>query len=1488
MSDFARRERNDEARSSGGNERRGESQAQRRPPPARGSTPPAASERRRSRQAERESESLFGGLFGGGDDDDDDGGGVLGFIRNTARSAERAVRNTVHAVQETATEVTETVRETVAQAAPVVREAYLHHAQEAREELLDVAEGVRDFTTEDLAPALGLADGPRHERPPERRLSGDRQRNVIDRAGQIFDAVDGVGTNVEQIRDALRGADEDTIAAIRSEYFRTYHQNLDTVLRTETSGADERQLTDLMTGNPVVQAEALLERATHGYFTDTDEVRRVFWDLDDHQRAELTQRMGADNLREMLERETTGVDEEVTIALSEGRTADAYAARIAENLDGGVLGFRDGVRSVQQLLGEHSMGTDEVNDILRNTPEDQREELMAAVERRTGSPMQELIDRTTGEGAEREELTLRAQGENGQADGIALERAANDSETGDILLNAALGVACPIYGIYYVADLAIDQVGRDNPGDFNPTDSERIHEILRRRPGEEDADFRTRIQAATATFEERSHGTLRRMLNEEMGDGSLDQQMATDLVDDGRVDPAITIAHAMHRHPGTDVQTLLGELRGPDGEGLSRDELRRIEREYPRIMRRAGLETDGLRGDMFGAYSEDGSGLAEVSGDEGFDIGELMRGAPADDLERIERRMRRIEHTRGSGLWNEGVDTVLGAVSDTPAVLEEQNRELERMRHQLVNHEELSEADRRHLAATLQRHDLAETSYRHRADEVGEAAQTAVEVVGAAVMTAATVASGGTLAPVEAAVLAAMWGTAGVAANVAFTGAGRTSQEEAGRYALDVAVDAASAGMGAGLGGHGEGLIEAGLGEGVNILTDGRRQGGADGLASLGRIGGALAAEGLDIGLSDRLERRLGGTFGGMITNSLGSVAETGADANTWEHGMDEGLGRLGTAAGRAALESGLESGAEHLAGRSAPARRHEERQRAAAERALEGTAPRPLGEGERHAGDDFRADVDDHEALRELVAETSSTEAVTARTEDLSPRDAAGQRTDQTRALMDMQQEHGVAPGQGMDPRVVERAGRQEAMVSSLEERAAEMNDDQRAYAQLAAELRARNAAEPGSVSRQEMDNLREMGDAVGLSQDELDAMPPEDRLLHQGFTPEQIAQHFTPRDLDADVAVDPGDDEMIGTNRDARGLPAEGDLNADAQTEVTAGPELAPTVRRPMTPAEAQLAVDINSVLADSFREGNQFGKLVPDTVMGDLQTGRGTGGSGDSARDFGPAGLRGDVGELLNTELTPERSDRPVTSLDQAQVTGLDYPTSVYVDDPRGPSARFNPGLTDADGPGLARVQGTITDEIANAAEVPVGRGVMRQAQSQAAALAAAQERSRAQGDAEPHIPTLLRTGGGGDNLPGLMERTRETQIDTRTGLGYSATERANMPVVPNQERTIGRTQALPDDASVVITRPDGSQSTALEMPAGGGGPMVPAASDAETRDRVDRERIAGEQRVSDAATNRAEAPARAEAERAARRGEDTDRYREHRWRRFGRRS
>jgi hypothetical protein len=217
-----------------------------------------------------------------------------------------------------------------------------------------------------------------------------------------------------------------------------------------------------------------------------------------------------------------------------------------------------------------------------------------------------------------------------------------------------------------------------------------------------------------------------------------------------------------------------------------------------------------------------------------------------------------------------------------------------------------------------------------------------------------------------------------------------------------------------------------------------------------------------------------------------------------------------------------------------------------------------------------------------------------------------------------------------------------------------------------------------------------------------------------------------------------------------------------------------------------------------------------------------------------------LYGDVGEKLNTDLNADRSG-PATGKDQVQAAGLDYNTSVYTT-PDGTKVK---NFVEQDK--VHRLEGTIDADIASKAEVCLGAGVYARAQQRAADLEAARAASAgAAPEDQVFVPKMLRTSAtedSGDSLPGIMRRTRgdaagntvknpdgsETlrpEIDPRSGLGYSVSERLGMDVVPNQERKMREAVPLAGHVpDATITRSD-THAPMLQL-APDGKTMVPVA-------------------------------------------------------------
>ncbi len=401
-----------------------------------------------------------------------------------------------------------------------------------------------------------------------------------------------------------------------------------------------------------------------------------------------------------------------------------------------------------------------------------------------------------------------------------------------------------------------------------------------------------------------------------------------------------------------------------------------------------------------------------------------------------------------------------------------------------------------------------------------------------------------------------------------------------------------------------------------------------------------------------------------------------------------------------------------------------------------------------------------------------------------------------------------------------------QQKMVDDFANKAAGLPPGAQEAAAMAARMREENKGKP--QTKEQRAAYEELLKKNGLSREALDKLPPEQRLLVAGFSPDEIADHFTARDKDADVIQDKAHPENNTAKRGEKvgGPEVGGDKNVDG------------TVRRPMTTEEADRAIDINAVLDESWHaaEGGapatKFGKLVDQGVVaGQMKAG-----------GRNPA-LYGDVGEIGNTERSA--SGGKATGMDQVQATGLDYNTSSYF----GPDGRTPSDFVKNDK--VHRVEGEVTQTVADTAEVCIGSGVYARAQQRAAELEAQK--------ATAYVPKMLRTDATvdpGDSLPGIMKRTRgdakdnstpkvgadgkpvidpatgkqvmeaHQEIDPKSGLGYSVTERANMPVVPNQERKMRSAVELSQIPGAQISRSDTHQGM-LELDKATGR-MVPRKS------------------------------------------------------------
>jgi hypothetical protein len=455
-----------------------------------------------------------------------------------------------------------------------------------------------------------------------------------------------------------------------------------------------------------------------------------------------------------------------------------------------------------------------------------------------------------------------------------------------------------------------------------------------------------------------------------------------------------------------------------------------------------------------------------------------------------------------------------------------------------------------------------------------------------------------------------------------------------------------------------------------------------------------------------------------------------------------------------------------------------------------------------------------------------------------LTEQEAADQRTRNAREMVIKAKALGMDPAQlGMDPRVTEAVEEQQKMVDNLAKQNANLPPGAQQAAEMAARMRAENKGKPQTAEQRKQ--YEEFLKKNGLDRNALDALPPEQRLLVAGFNPDEIADHFTARDKDADVINDPNSDKNDTAKRGSAGGPvAGGDKNVDG------------THRRAMTTDEADRALDINAVLDESWHaadastgtKATQFGKIVSQKVTSGMM-------NPANPAYGGQHQLYGDVGEAATTEANPARDGGKATGKEQVQATGLDYNTSEYMKADGKTPADF------VENDKVHRLQGDVNKDIENKAEVCLGAGLYGRAQTRAKEMADQQAAAGGDPSKEIYIPKMLRTdssaatGDTKDGLPGIMMRTRgdaanntidtgrkdasgapimehHPEIDPRSGMGYSVTERADMGVVPNQERKMRSGSNLKDTTNVEVSRSDTHNGNLEFNPATG--TMTPKAS------------------------------------------------------------
>lgn len=821
-------------------------------------------------------------------------------------------------------------------------------SQELAEEVQDMSRGVADHFDEDLRLSVEASTGRDTRLGPyadrEFRLEDEEQQDdVRTRTRQLFDGVDGAGTNPEQIRQALRGASPETIRAMRAEYSRVHHRDMLRDIDLDVSGADEDEIEGMLTGDPVEQAVAQIERATYGVNTDEATLEESIRRTPSEQRDEVIDALGGTAaVRDRLIHEAPIGDGRVAVALLENREADAIAYRLDDELNNGVLDV------LGREVGIDNLGSpdqDALYSTLENIPPEQREAVLSAYSemghRRTlGGPAQHesletALARELDEGPERERALALAGGDRATADAHALAMAAdepwyaNEAVIGTALLVTPLA---PV-GVALLAHTAANQFSNGEL-DTNATDTAALTHVLERHEGEDEDAYDARIARVREVYNQQYGGNddeaFDQMLRDELVPGSLEYQRARDTLEHhGEMYWRVQLEYATERN-----------LWSTDEE-MTLDALRRAPREQ--IDKLPEEERQALRERLYeGSFSE-------LDGRPALEAEELLDGPPQSPAEWLERWERRHDLDRDT--WGAGLVDIHSTSGD------DYDRHLVELRGCLDENGQVREGQQARfdeLRATLEGD---QGSYRARQDETADVAAEAAATTAAVVTTLGiTIASGGTAAPAAVAAAAALLGGgAGMATRGVVLG-DAYEREDILRDGVQTAVSAAGAGATTvlqtpmtSMGGRMLGAIP---GAALEMSADLAMTEGENTPEAIGRralvAGGQVVGSGVSGTVSDELggaapslgRRMLAGAVGGLIEGGI----TTGANVDTFDEGLGTAVERIGGRALIGGATSSLNSIADHVRARREARIRAEETALEAARQRQEVAAAREHG----------------------------------------------------------------------------------------------------------------------------------------------------------------------------------------------------------------------------------------------------------------------------------------------------------------------------------------------------------------------------------------------------------------------------------------------------------------------------------------------------------------------------------------------------------------
>lgn len=271
------------------------------------------------------------------------------------------------------------------------------------EEIRSLETEYRDHYDRDLKTDIRGELGGSDLRRAEALLAGDQAAATADRLAQ---AMNGLGTDEQDIFDALEGRSAEERGAIETAYAQRHGEALSDRLASELGGAERERAQALLQGDESAAEAARLREAMQGLGTDEQAVFDTLSEQSPEERRDVEASYGRiygegdeDALRRDIERDFGGPERDRALALLEGDRATADAARLRGAMKG--------------------LGTDEdaIEDVFRGRSADERAAIEAAYARDHGDLDAALADELNEHELERVG-SLRKDGELSRAEEI--------------------------------------------------------------------------------------------------------------------------------------------------------------------------------------------------------------------------------------------------------------------------------------------------------------------------------------------------------------------------------------------------------------------------------------------------------------------------------------------------------------------------------------------------------------------------------------------------------------------------------------------------------------------------------------------------------------------------------------------------------------------------------------------------------------------------------------------------------------------------------------------------------------------------------------------------------------------------------------------------------------------------------------------------------------------------------------------------------------